>query len=184
MSLPLFTIAHAGFNLYSTAEATGVVGWPDVAQALSKVALKMLAKAHKIDSDALDEMVSLARSRVPVDTGVLLNGITGEITDEGCEFRASAVHTSVKGKASADYAHFVEFGHNAGPATFANLITADDVFAGRASEFRRAKASRGSKTIAPQLFFYNSANEALEKRGLAMQDVIAQSAAEDGWQTE
>lgn len=176
MSLPIFTIAVQGYSLYRGYQKTGVVGWEDVVQALAKIVPKMIAKANKIDRDALDDMVSDAKSRVPVDTGLLLNGIMGEATDDGCEFRASAVRALSRGE-SEDYAHFVEFGHHAGGATAA------DVFAGNAADFpRRARRkSSAPADIAAEPFFYSSANEALAARGEKMSDVIDQTANEDGW---
>ncbi|PNG27006.1 HK97 gp10 family phage protein [Methylocella silvestris] len=181
MSLPIFTIAWQGYGLYHSYEKTGVVGWPDVVQALAKIARKMAAKSAKVDHDALDDMVSLARSRVPVDTGLLLNGITGEVTDEGFEFRASAVHEKASGKPGADYARFVEFGHLTAARRAAAPAVADDAFFSGAGA-PRARPTKGQTQVEPQPFFFNSAEEALQKRGLAMDDVIAQSAQEDGWQ--
>jgi len=100
----------AAIALYDVNEATGIIGWGDVTSQMLKIAPKILFQSHHMRSDALTDMIELARSRVPVDTGLLLGGIEGEVFDDYAEFRASAVRISANGQESADYAHFVEFG--------------------------------------------------------------------------
>jgi hypothetical protein len=173
--LPLFTIARSAFALYEISEATGVIGFDDFAAALGKIAVKMALKARRIDRGALDDMVALAQERVPQATGTLYSGIEGDETDAYFEFRASAQHVRANGKLSADYAHFVEFGTH----------SHDESGPGGTSAFasRRRKSTRvGHPGTEAQPFFYSSADEALERRGLAMEDVIPDAAGEDGWE--
>lgn len=195
MALPVFTIARVGFTLYSTAEATGVLGWSDVASALARIIPKMVIQAKKRDSGALAEMVELARSRAPVDSGLLLNGITGEATENYHEFRASAVRVSSSSKEQEDYAHFVEFGTQAGVRTrrveyaardglFSLDPSATSAFPSGASRTRARRQYRGHPGTPAQPFFYNSANEVLEKRGIDMQSVVSDAGKEDGWETD
>ncbi|TRL38349.1 hypothetical protein FM996_00530 [Methylosinus sporium] len=48
---------------------------------------------------------------------------------------------------------------------------------------RRRKSARvGHPGTEAQPFFYSSADEALERRGHAMEDVIPDAAGEDGWE--
>jgi hypothetical protein len=185
MSLPLFSIARAGFNLYQIGSATGVIGLPDVIDALVKLAPKLYLKSRKANTDALDEMVAEAKSLVPVDTGRLLNGITGRIEDDEFIFEASAI--SPRGQED-DYARYVEFGHNIAH-TLANPIVADESYfsadAASVNPFRAKapkkprKSSRGETSIEPEPFFFPAADDALEKRGVEMESVLAGLAAEE-----
>ncbi|MBY6242837.1 HK97 gp10 family phage protein [Methylosinus sp. Sm6] len=175
MALPLFTIARSAFTLYSLNQATGVVGFDDVVDALTRIGLKMALDAQRVDRDALDEMVALAQERAPNRTGVLVAGIEGLETDAYFEFRASAQRERANGKPSADYAVFVE--HGTAPH--------DDSGPGATSAFatrRRKSARRGHPGTDPQPFFYSSADEALARRGLAMDDVIPDAAQDGGWE--
>jgi hypothetical protein len=175
MTLPLFTIARSAFALYEINEATGVIGFDDFAAALGKIALKMALKAHSVDRGVLDDMVSLAQQRVPQDTGTLYAGIEGEEIDDYFEFRASARHVGASGGFSEDYAHFVELGAYLSDTPGASTSSA---FARR----RNKNTRRGNAGAEPEPFFYPAADEALQRRGLAMEDVIPDAASEDGWE--
>lgn len=190
MTLPLFTIARSAFTLYSVNQATGVVGFDDVVGALSRIGLKMALDAQRVDRDALDEMVELAQSRAPNRTGLLIAGIEGLEADDYFEFRASAHRVSGSGKDDADYARFVEFGTAAGErGRSASIARRDDLFSGaRSSAFvtgaRQRRQYRGHPGTDPQPFFYPSADEALARRGRAMEDVIPDAARDGGWATK
>lgn len=188
MSLPIFTIARSAFTLYEINQATGVLGFDDFTAALGKIAVKMALKAHRIDRDTLDEMISLAQERVVRDTGRLYSGIEGEETDTFFEFRASARRVAANGKDQEDYAHHVEFGTAAGVrGESASIDERANLFSGtRTSAFvtgRRARRQyRSHPGTDPQPFFYSAADEALARRVLDMSDVIPDAASEDGWE--
>lgn len=183
----LFSIASTGLALYDAHEATGVFGWDSVAVSLGKLVLKMGYAIEHVDHDALDEMVTLAQSRVPVDTGRLKNGITGEVVDGVCEFRASAVHEDKAG--GEDYARFVEFGTQAGTYGASQIVVADGGYYGGdvfmpARSARRRVAYRTHGGTEAQPYFYNSAHEVLARRDMDASNIIADSASSEGWDTQ
>jgi hypothetical protein len=125
--------------------------------------------AHRV----LEEGLDLMRSRVPVDSGLLLNGITGEVQDGFGEFRASARRQSAAGGAQEDYAHFVEFGTAAGTyGARASIDQRDGLFSIPAdatsafptntvtSRARQQYRSHGGTEARP--FFFDSAQEAFD----------------------
>jgi HK97 gp10 family phage protein len=85
----------------------GIIGLPTFYGQLAKYAVKLATRSHQVGIDAANEMVDLMKSRVPQDTGALLNGISWE-EDDG-EFTVSASAISPTGS-HADYAPFVEYG--------------------------------------------------------------------------
>lgn len=186
--LPVFTIARSAFRLYELNQATGLVGYDDVRNALVRIAAKMAVKSRRIDRGALDDMVARARELVPQDTGLLYSGITGEETDDYFEFRASAQRVTAGGKKQEDYARFVEFGTAAGQrGVSAEIDERSDLYDGtRTSAFvtgaRRRRQYRTHPGTEAQPFFYPAADEALARRALDMDDVIAGAAQEDGWE--
>lgn len=112
---------------------------------------------------ALDVMVGLARSRAPVDTGRLLNGITGSEKGDYFEFRASAI--SDRGQPE-DYARFEEFGHAVagGAAVSGNALVADESFFAGNGHWRSHRRARAD-AVPAQPFFFGSAAEGLASRG-------------------
>lgn len=190
MSLLAFApVIASGLALYSEADGAGIEGLDNFFFTLGKTLAKIELKAHRHDGDALNDMVETARSLVPVDTGLLLNGIVGEEIDGHFEFRASAVRTSASGKAQEDYAHFVEFGTSGGERGQAyqsvdeGSILHDLYGASAGSAFatrrRGRKSARSHPGTEAQPFFYPAAEQALAKRGVALDDAIDQSVAED-----
>lgn len=180
--------ARAALGLHTAFVGGEIYGWDTMARGLANFLTRVDAAAHSIDARALNDMVALAKSRVPVDTGRLLNGITGEIFDNYAEFLASAVHET---GSREDYARFVEFGTSAGTRGVKNAIVADEGFYSadpfstsplRGRRVVHGRISYRTHSGAPaQPYFYGSANEVLEKRGLEMQDVAADSASAEGF---
>lgn len=190
--MPLaLTIGQVGYNLYSVYTETGIMRWTEVARGLLTIAANLELRTKKIDAGALDDMVSLAKSRVPVDTGRLLNGITGDDYEDYCEFRASAVHET---GSQEDYARFVEFGTAAGQRGTTNAVAADEGFYSAdpysTSPFRGRRKLRDRRVYRThpgtpaEPFFYNSANDILAERRLKMQDVIAEAVTGQGFDYE
>jgi len=116
----------------------GVVGLPTVYRQLAKYAVKLATRSHQVGRDAAEEMVNLMKSRVPVDSGALLNGISWEEDDRYFTVTASAESPT---GSHADYAPYVEYG----------------------TKFNEA-----------QPFFWNSANEVLEKWGDSLQRIASE----------
>jgi len=170
MALPLISIAMASYGVYNTTQQTGVLGLGSVLQSFSWVGIKMVADSGAVDSAALDEMVSAAKSRVHSVSGRLLNGITGRIEDGTCIFEASAI--SPDGQ-HADYARYVEFGHHAGGIEVADAA----FFAGTGASALSSRA-KGGRDVEAEPFFFPAADEALEKRGIRMQSVLNALSAE------
>ena len=178
----VFTILSTGLSLYDAQQATGFFGWDQVALNMGKLVSKMEFHAYRHDHDALDEMVALARSRVPVDTGRLYNGINGDAVDDEYIFSASAVHEDRS--SGADYARFVEFGTSGGTVGVSRVVVADAGFYSGASgpAARRRISYRTHEGTDPRPFFYNSAHEVLAERDQRMADVISDSASESDWE--
>lgn len=194
MALPIVALARTAFSLYSVHEATGVLGWDQVAGALARLVPKMALKAHHRDSGALADMIDTARANVPQDTGLLLNGITGEDMGDYLEFRASAVRTSASGKEQEDYAHFVEFGTQAGvrgqstsyqanAGIFSLPADATSAFPSGQTSGRTRRQYRTHPGTEAQPFFYPAAADALARRHAEMSDYALGAAGEDGWET-
>lgn len=185
--LPVFTIARAGLALYSAQEATGIIGFGEWAGAIGRIVAKMALKARRIDDSILQDMVSGAQSRVPRDTGRLYSGIRGEVEGDLFAFSASAARES---GASVDYAPFVEFGTRPGHRG-ASVVTQSLVGAGHGLSLsarlsaettdRRRRQYREHPGTPAQPFFWPAVEEALKKRGLAMSDLAASAAAEEGF---
>lgn len=188
--LPVVTIVRAGAALYSVQEATGFTGFDELAGSLGRLALKIGMRAMRHDRSALDEMVSLAKSRAPRDTGRLVNGISGEVEDDVCIFSASAVHED-KPRSQEDYARFVEFGTHAGQRGQFHEIVADEGFYAAPTtllgstrgtlRLDRRRSLRGHPGTEPQPFFFNSVHDVMAKRPAAMQAAVDDAAAEEGF---
>lgn len=167
-----------------------VIGYERMVRSVFRASDALFSRSQAISQRALDEMVELARSRVPQDTGLLLSGIRGYVENGEYVFEASAVRQRPNGKQGVDYARFVEFGTKAGmramPTAYstrngffqAGYATADrdavnnwlveegrGRLAGR--KFRTGRITRRVRTphpgTAPQPFFYNSAREAFAR---------------------
>lgn len=130
--------------------------------ATAQYVVKLALRSRRVDHDAADEMVGLMRSRVPVDSGRLLNGITAREDGDAWIVEASAV------RAEFDYARAVEFGHVVGHA--------DPLGPPRA---RRSRAEHGGRAD-PEPFFLGSGEEVLRKRGRAMEEATVAAAREAG----
>lgn len=147
----------------------GVIGTERVVGQLVKFGVKLALKSHGVDQGAAQEMVDLMKSRVPQDTGRLLNGITMSEEDGMITVEASAVR-----EGDADYARFVEFGTKAS-------AVADEEYFGSGASAGSDLRKRGHYGDTPaQPFFWNSAKETLAKWGHQLSDVIDQSATEEG----
>jgi hypothetical protein len=184
-----FSAGSNAVGLFDPGESTGFVGWPDVAMSLGRLVVRVELRQRKRDSDALSEMIETARGLVPVDTGRLLSGITGENFETYSEFRASAVHEG----GGADYARFVEFGTRAGEASVASPISAHEGFFA-SDQFgetgmrgvaivknRRSRRTHGGTAAQP--YFFPAANKVLGNRE---EEAIAQlpydAADDDIWE--
>jgi HK97 gp10 family phage protein len=149
----------------------GVIGTERVVGALVKYGVKLAIKSHQADVDAGNEMVELMKSRVPVDTGTLLNGITMEDQDGLITVTASATRDD-----GADYARFVEFGTK-GRSVADDTFFEDGASAGAAL---RPRAGDGSGSPA-QPFFWNSAHEVADKHVIALGRASGEAANEEGF---
>lgn len=163
---------EAAWNLGGT--IVGVPGVNIFVGKLVKYGVKLALNSGKVDEAAAVEMVSLMKSRVPVDTGNLLNGISYENSGGDITVTASAI----KENSGVDYARFVEFG------THGNGAVADDSFFADGSDAGtplRRSSRRGHGATPAQPFFWNSAREVLAKRGQQLEDVVTQTKSETGW---
>lgn len=167
-----------------------VIGYERMVRSVFAASDALFSRSQAISQRALDEMVELARSRVPQDTGLLLSGIRGYVENGEYVFEASAVRNQLNGKKGVDYARFVEFGTKAGRRDMPTAyMTRNGYFeasyarterkaikqwleregkgrlAGRA--FRTGRLTRRVHYLhpgtAPQPFFYNSAREAFAR---------------------
>lgn len=148
----VLTAGRLGLAAYSGVEA--------FTNATLKFGLRLAIKSHGVDRDAGEEMAELMRERVPVDSGRLLNGISVSDDGDAVVVEASAV------RGDFDYARSIEFGHDVGHG--------DPLGPPR---HRRSRAEHGGHADA-EPFFLSSADEVLESRGVAMDDVIAGAAQE------
>lgn len=149
----------------------GVIGTERVVGALVKYGVKLAIKSHQADVDAGNEMVSLMKSRVPVDTGRLLNGITMEDDDGQITVTASAARDG-----DADYARFVEFGTKGGTVADDNFFQ-DGTDAGAALRLR----SGGGGGSPAQPFFWNSAHEVADRHAIALDKASGDATQEEGF---
>lgn len=187
-------VAAAGL-LYDINQATGIIGWPEVRLALNSLPDIIGRKAGEIDNAALQEMIRLARARVPQDTGRLLNNITGAVERQGKQtiyvFRASAVRTARNGSESADYARFVEFGTRAGvrgrriagpsrEGFFTEGAAVDDVRVPGRAVGRARRQYRSHPGTDPQPFFYPSVREVMDRRANQYRALPGQIARQSG----
>lgn len=148
----------------------GVIGTERVVGQLVKFGVKAAIKAHGVDQSAAEQMVETMKSRAPVDTGRLVNGIAYSESDGMFTVEASAARDG-----DADYARFVEFG------TKASSFADSDYFAAGADSAGADLRSRGHYGDTPaQPFFWNSAKDTLHEWGQELSDVIDQSATEEG----
>jgi len=163
---------ETAWNLGGT--VVGVPGVNILVGHLVKYGVKLALNSGKVDEAAAAEMVSLMKSRVPVDTGNLLNGISYE--NSGGEITVTA--SAIKESSGVDYARFVEFGTDDNGAVAEDSFFADGSDAG--TPLRRS-SRRGHGATPAQPFFWNSAREVLAKRGRQLEDVARQTASEEGF---
>jgi HK97 gp10 family phage protein len=149
----------------------GVIGKEQVVGALVKYGVKLAIKSHQADVDAGNAMVQLMKSRVPVDTGRLLNGIAMEDDDGQITVTASAARDG-----DADYARYVEFGTKGGAVADESFFE-DGATAGAALKPR----SSGGGGSPARPFFWNSAHEVAEEHGLALDKASGEAAQEEGF---
>jgi hypothetical protein len=144
-----------------------ILGVGEVTAALITTAGKLAAGARQVDDGAAEQMVSLMKSRVPRDKGLLANGITAERQAEVWEVKASATRVSSGGKPGADYASFVEDGTKPGSR------------ARRAADRRFVDGQGGGHPgTDAQPFFWPSVREIEQRRGRAMNDFAEATAQE------
>ncbi len=157
----------SGLRLIDT--VAGVVGVERISGQLAKYAVKLAMKGDQASLHAAQAMVDLMRSRVPRDTGLLLNGIGYR--------RAGGVYVvaATADRAGYDYALAVEAGHHAGGQHADADFFADTT--GRGG--RRVRPSHEAD-VPGQPFFYGSAREALADWHRALADGIGAAAREEG----
>lgn len=174
MGIP-FGVAFKAAQLAVSAEMLGldldytsVLKW---GYRLAKAGNAIARHSAAVDERALAEMVSLAQSRAAHRTGRLRAGIAGERDGDVMVFRAEAR----RDESSADYAPFVERGTRAGTR---GRVVADATF-NELANGRRRRARRSHPGTAAQPFFYSSAQEVLERRRIAQEQVLARASATD-----
>lgn len=147
----------------------GIVGVDRLSGQLAKYAVKLALRGDQASLHAAQAMVELMRSRVPQDTGLLLNGIS--YRREGAVY----IVTATADRGGYDYALAVEAGHHAG-GTMADA----DLFADTTGKGgRRVRASHESD-VPGQPYFYASAREALSEWSRDLEAGLAASAREEG----
>lgn len=168
--------------------AAQIIGVAEVAFSLARLSSTIEKLASRTGDDAVDEMLSLMRSRVPQDTGRLLNGIVSYREQDVIVVEASAVRVTQSGKESADYAAFVEYGTRAGERGGRVSYVADEDFfnlstrPGSGRTYKRTRRVYRQHPGTPaQPFFWNSAEEALEHRYHAAAQGILDAARDEGW---
>ncbi|MGX9981132.1 hypothetical protein [Methylobacterium fujisawaense] len=157
----------SGLRLVDT--VAGVVGVDRISGQLAKYAVKLALKGDQASLHAAQEMVELMRSRVPQDTGLLLNGIS--YRREGGFYVVEA--TADRG--GYDYALAVEAGHHAG-GTHAD----GDFFADTTGKGGRQVRQSQESDVPGQPFFYGSAREALSDWSSELGAGIGAAAREEG----
>lgn len=172
--------------LLAAGQLGAILHGDDLVRNLAKFGAKLALRSRKIDQEAGEGMVELMRSRVPVDTGRLLNGITSTVREDGSVVvEASAVRVSGTGRESADYAGFVERGTRAGDRGGRVSYMADssyfDLSTGGApgrSYRRKRRVYRSHPGTEAQPFFFDSVEEVLAERGRSMDDAVGDAAGE------
>ena len=157
----------SGLRLVDT--VSGIVGVDRISGQLAKFAVKLALKSDQASLHAAQEMVELMRSRVPVDSGLLLNGIG--FHREGGFYVVEA--TADRG--GYDYALAVEAGHHAG-GTHADA----DLFADTTGKGGRQVRESHESDVPGQPFFYGSAREALSDWSSELGASVGSSAREEG----
>lgn len=152
----------SGLRLIDT--VADIVGIERITGQIVKYGVKLALRSDQASEHAAQEMVELMRSRVPVDTGLLLSGIT--YAREGGMW----VVRAVADRGGYDYALAVEAGHRAGGTVADGDLFADTTGAGG------RQVQSGPTEVEAQPYFYGSAREALsdwasELRGLAREDL-------------
>ncbi|GEP12257.1 hypothetical protein MMMDOFMJ_1663 [Methylobacterium gnaphalii] len=139
----------SGIKLIDTAVAA--VGIERITAQVVKYGVKLALRADHSTETAAAEMVELMRSRVPVDSGNLLNGIAWHKSGHAVTVEAIAVNVDY------DYALAVEAGHHAGN-THADASLFEDT-TGRG--YSRPSRATGGSDVPAHPFFYGSARETL-----------------------
>lgn len=138
----------SGLRLIDT--VADIVGIERITGQMVKYGVRLALRADNASEKAAREMVDLMRSRVPVDSGLLLNGITYRREGGMWVVEASA------DRGGYDYALAVEAGHRAG-----GEVADDDLFADTTGRGGRQLRASGPTDVEGQPYFYNSAREAL-----------------------
>lgn len=148
----------------------GVIGFERFLQALFRYGLKLVIKSRLVDQRIGDEMVDNMKSRVPVDSGALLNGITVDKSSDLITVSASSVH-------GEDYAPFVEYG------TGDNGKVADDSFFedGTSAGVPLHSGGRHHAATPPEPFFWQSAREGLAAHRQSLDEAINETTHEEGF---
>ena len=134
--------------------ASGVSGIRETDAAMARVPDDVAVGARQVDAAAGAQMVAEMRSRVKVDSGNLLNGISEHAEGNATVVEASAV------RGDFDYARIIEFGRHADASFFAS--------------------SEGG-AVDPDPFFYPSARDVLSGREPAMDAVIDGTGRREGF---
>lgn len=158
----------SGLRLVDT--VSGIVGIERISGQLAKYAVKLALKGEQASLHAAQEMVELMRSRVPVDNGLLLNGIT--YRRDGGFYVVEA--TADRG--GYDYALAVEAGHHAG-----GTVADADLFADTTGKGGRQVRVSQESDVPGQPYFYGSAREALSDWSSELGASIGASAREEGF---
>lgn len=167
----------------------GVDGVGQTKAVLHRYSNELVAQLRVMGTTMGQEMVTLARSRVPVRSGLLLSGITALPTKYPTifEFRASAVGP----KSPIDYARFVEFGTAGGrEGKFREITSQAGIFGDRLDpdrihpirKRRRSRRTHGGSKAKP--FFFNSAKEVMDKHRDDLRKCPAKIAESLGLKTE
>ena len=157
----------SGLRLIDT--VAGVVGVDRISGQLAKYAVKLALKSDQASLHAAQQMVDLMRSRVPQDSGLLLNGIS--YRRDGGFYVVEA--TADRG--GYDYALAVEAGHHAG-----GDVADDDMFADTTGRGGRQVRASSETDVPGQPFFYGSAREALSDWASELGGSIGGAAREEG----
>ena len=136
------------------ANRSGVTGIRETDRAMARVPDDVAAGARQVDAAAGAQMVDEMRSRVKVDSGNLLNGISEHTEGNATVVEASAV------RGDFDYARIEEFGRHADASFFAS--------------------SEGAAVDADP-FFYPSVRDVLSGREPAMDAAIDDAGRREGF---
>lgn len=157
----------SGLRLIDT--VAEIVGIERITGQIVKYAVGLALKADNASEQAAREMVELMRSRVPQDTGLLLNGITYRRDGKTWVVEATADRDGY------DYALAVEAGHRAG-----GIVADAGLFADTTGAGGRAVRAAGPTDVAAQPYFYDSAREALSDWASGLRAGATASAREAG----